>query len=222
MKKAVYYVTDKSQQRPSIYKKNIKKIFTYLAEQGGAKVYPDTYLDTTLRQSCKYQLEKLISRSGEYDQIWFYRYSHINRKTGAMVSIIEELQTDKIYSLMDGELKKMNGNEFLSEKLSVVIYHAKCSDTERRDEELQLKIFKNFINEKTKWKLKDVYTEDGAARKEGLEQAIKDGADIICVKSFNVVDSDTRNFIKILKQWNRPVFSLKEGAIRLCQVSQEN
>lgn len=222
MEVAIYYPTNKSEKRPCVYKKLISELCLCITKLQGEEVCPDIYLDTTRHQREKSQLERLLSRSGEYDQIWFYRYSHINRKTGAMVSIIEELQTDKIYSLTDGELKKMNGNEFLSKKLSVVIYHTKCTDTERRDEELQLKIFENFIREKTNWKLKEVYTEDEASRKEGLMQAINDGADILCVKSFNVVDSDTRNFIKILKQWNRPVFSLKEGAIRLCQVSQEN
>ena len=222
-KVCIYHFTDRSENRPIVYQKQVNRLVEFGKKYGEIK---DIFVDKSLRLSEQINKKQLFTNIGSYDVLVTKDFYHINVHTGACIGNLKEFLKEGVptYTLEDGrfEFTEAPYNEFLK----VAIYHSKFVETKKETTikrgnaisiETYINKMKYFIKTKTNWLVEDVYVDEADGQQDEKQIELlklirnRENYDLIVVKDFNTVHWRTAKFCKRRNNLQRGIFSLKEG-----------
>ena len=219
-KAAIYHFTNKSNQRPKIYKEQLKTLCKY-AESVGFKVV-DVFCDKSLRMYERTEFERLLSSSEQYDALITKDFYHIAKNTGKCMEIMKEL-LEKGLTVCSFENGVFTLEIAPFEKfLRAVTYTSHFGSENEMREVIPVRndIFNLFISKKTNWTVIDQYY-DKSIRQRDCEQvqmkeliSNRDKYDVLLVHNMNDIHWRTANFCKIREQLQLDIYSLQEGFLK--------
>ncbi len=214
---AIYHFTDRSQNRPVVFEKEIDKLYQF-ASHGQWEVR-GTFIDFSLRKSEHKEFERFKLSCDDYSALILKDFYHIDDKMGVFLRDASELEKHGItlLSIQNGRFKIVKNPSYLQERLQIAIYDAWHPSKELID--LNIEILKTFVALKTNWIIKAIYCEDKKLQRDHdqmkLEALIRNRTqyDLIMVDSFTLIHHRTSMFFKKRKELALPIYSMKEGGL---------
>ena len=219
-KAAIYHFTDKSTQRPKIYRDQLKALEEY-AESVGLDV-ADIYCDMSLKRSERTEFDRFLTNSDQYNALVTKDFYHIARNTGTCLRIMQQLRDNglQIYSIENG-IFTWEEPPF-KQPLRVATYTCHFGTPNEMKEIIPLRndVCKLFANKKTQWTVLDQYYDESLHQKDCEQIQMKEliskrtNYDLLLVHNLNDVHWRTANFCKIREQLQLDIYSLQEGFLK--------
>ena len=212
---AIYHFTDESKKRPSIYKKVLTELQEY-AENCKFEVLC-TYCDLSLKKAEHKEFEKFYKEKENYEVLIAKDFYHLNKNTGACFDLLQQLSKANIETITIEDGSFIFIDTPYEERLNVAIYYNELVSSDRSSN-LQIRIFKMFVECKTNWCIVDTFIEDkqeNYGQKE-LEKLIKNKNryDMVITRTMNHINSRTSRFCKIRNELECDIFSFREGYVK--------
>lgn len=215
---AIYLITNKSDQRPIIYERELDKIYEFASQQKCWDV-PYVYLDKSLKKSEHSAYERFKEHVKKFDVLLLLDFYQLEDKLGSFLKEVIELNAQgiQVMSLRQGTIKFLP-EEIKYQKKKVVAYDNGALGMEKK---LREEIIQAFIDYRTKWKNEGFYIEETYTEKVGHLEAIgekvaKGKEDfILLVRKFSHLHPRTIIFFRMMKVLGIPIYSLEEGGIYL-------
>ena len=93
-KVCIYHFTDRSENRPIVYQKQVNRLVEFGKKYGEVK---GIFVDKSLRLSEQINKKQLFTNIGSYDVLVTKDFYHINVHTGACISNLKEFL--KLYTI---------------------------------------------------------------------------------------------------------------------------
>ena len=217
---AIYHFTDKSTQRPKIYRDQLTALKEYAASVGF--VVTDIFCDMSLKRYERTEFDRFLSCCDQYDALITKDFYHIAKNTGKCMKVMQDLRNKglQIYSPENGIFIWEDAP--FDEPLRVATYTCHFGTPNEMKEVIPVKndIFKLFTDKKTKWTLADQYYDESLHQKDGEQVQLmklldkKDRYDLLLVHNLNDIHWRTANFCKVREQLHMDIYSLQEGFLK--------
>lgn len=215
-KTAIYHFTDGSEKRPAVNRKELDRLKDF-ARQSGFTDF-EIFCDKSLLKGEQSEFRRLMEDSGQFSSLITKDFYHLSKNT------MKCFDTLKWFSDRDIEVITMQDGTFrfteppLDDELSIATYT--CRYEAKNTENiiiLQNEIFKDFVDKKTCWRVRDQYSDISENQRDGdqtqLQKLIceRDRYDLLLVRNLNDVHWRTASFCKIRNALELDIFSLQEG-----------
>lgn len=212
-KVAIYLVTNKSDQRPIIYERELDKVYEFASQQKCWDV-PYVYLDKTLKKSEHSAYERFKEQVNKFDILLLLDFYQLEDKLGTFLKEVLELnkQGIQVISMRQGAIRILP-EEIIHQKRKVVAYD---NGTPEMEKDLKKAILQAFVNHRTQWQLETIYMEEMHTEdwEEIGERLVEDSEKwILLVRKFNCLHPRTIVFFRMIKAIGIPIYSLEEGGI---------
>lgn len=219
-KAAIYHFTDKSEQRPRIYKSQLRELKLF-AESLGFTV-AEVFCDMSLRRCEHTEFDRFLSVCNQFDALVTKDFYHISKNTMMCMNIMKTLRGKglQIYTAENGSFQ---WDELPYEKpLRVATYtcHFGTPNEMRQVISVRNDIFKLFVAKKTNWTIADQYFDESEYKKDGEQIQLaelvskKEDYDLLLVHNLNDVHWRTANFCRIRERLQLDIYSLQEGFLK--------
>lgn len=217
MRGAIYHFTNESNQRPEVYKKQLRELERF-AESVGVEV-EKTYVDFSLKKYEQTEFDAFLMESYQYSALVLKDFYHISKNTSACIKLMRQLREKgiTIYTLENGFFDFSDVP--YDEPLRVATYtygDGKIRDVDNAIQ-IQQDIYDLFVRRKTEWSMVEQYADVCHLQNDSEQVKLlrliedKDRYDILLVNNLNDVHWRTSRFCKIREMIGKPIFSLQDG-----------
>ena len=216
-KAAIYHYTDKSKQRPKIYRDQLEALNAY-ATSVGLDV-ADIYCDMSLKRSERTEFDRFLANSNQYDALVTKDFHHISKNTMQCMRVMQALR-DKgitIYTIENGSFNWKQAPFDRPLRVATYCCHFGAKNEMREIISVQNDILTLFTTKKTNWTVVDQYYDESEHQNGGEQTQLmellknKDRYDLLLVHNLNDVHWRTANFCRIREQLQLDIYSLQEG-----------
>lgn len=219
-KAAIYHFTNRSTQRPKIYRDQLESLKVF-AESVGLDV-ADIYCDMSLKRSERTEFDRFLTNAYQYDALVTKDFYHISKNTGKCLDIMQQLRDKglQIYSVENGTFTWENTP--FNEPLRVATYTCHFSTPNEMREVIPVRndVFTLFAIKKTNWTIIDQYCDESLHQKDCEQVQMKsliknkDKYDLLLVHNMNDIHWRTANFCRIREELQLDIYSLQEGFLK--------
>ncbi len=219
-KAAIYHFTNKSMQRPKIYRDQLLSLEEFAVSIGYEVA--DIYCDMSLKRNERTEFDRFLSSCSQYDALITKDYYHIAENTGKCMSIMKDLRNKglKIFTPVNGVF--IWEDTPFKDPLRVVTYTCHFGTEHEMKEIIPVKndILRLYVEKETSWTLIDQYFDKSARQIDGEQVQLmklidnKDKYDLLLVHNFNDIHWRTSNFCKIRETLGKDIYSLQEGYLK--------
>lgn len=227
-KVAIYHFTNSDDKRPKVNEKQMQTLREYAKNYG---TIVNEYLDKSLKKCEQIQKLKLIDEVGTYDVLVTKDFYHISKNTGACIEFLQQFLSVGIetHSIEDGHF--VFSDVPYTKNLNVAIYISKYVDDspsasckQKRGNSLtvetQIEIMKLFVENKTNWKITDIYVDAADGQSDDKQVQLleliqnRNKYNLVLCKDFNSIHWRTAKFCNRRNDLKLDIYSLKEGYLK--------
>ena len=220
MDAAIYHFTDKSNNRPSVYQKQVEILKRFAKENGWDAT--GVYVDFSLLKRDRKEFEHLMSEAEKYKILVVKDFYHLSKNTTRCMDILKELRDKgiEVHSIENGFFQYEDIP--LDKPLRVATYQSHYGYRKGGSikADVQEEIFSSFIKKKTKWIYSGKYVDEmriqNDSEQKELMQLIQDHDqyDIILVRGLNDIHWRTSKFCSRREELKLDIYSLQDGFLR--------
>lgn len=219
-KAAIYHYTDKSKQRPKVYRDQLDALMEY-ATSVGLDV-ADIYCDMSLKRSERTEFDRFLSNSDQYDALVTKDFHHISKNTMQCMRVMQALHGKgiTIYTMENGSFSWKEAPFDRPLRVATYCCHFGTQNEMREIISVQNDILTLFTTKKTNWTVVDQYFDESEHQNDGEQTQLmallenKDKYDLLLVHNLNDVHWRTANFCKIRSQLQLDIYSLQDGFLK--------
>ena len=216
-KVAIYHFTNKSEKRPSIYKKEVNKLVEYAKSRGYTDI--NVFCDKSKKRYERTRFDEFLSSCEQYDLLITKDFYHISKNIGTCIDIIQGLKEKgvEVCSMVNGSFEFADVP--LNKPLKVATYtcHFGVPREEKDYIRLNNDIFKLFCDKKTAWTIVDQFYDESFRQNDGEQRQLlellrnRSKYDLLLLNKFVDFNLRTANFCKLRNQLGLDIYALQEG-----------
>lgn len=208
---AVYHFTDKSENRPAVYQKELDRLRQFAVSKGCPDV--DVFVDKTLVKGRQKQREELLGKAGSYRALVLKDFYHLARHTDRCMAYMNRLnrQGIEVWTVEDGSF--CFAPPPLELPLKAAVYYCGL-EIVGHSSQLQYDCMDLFVRMKTRWNITGHYADMEGNRKNGNQKELqkliaeRDRYDVVLVQSFGHIHWRTSAFCKIRHRLQKGIYSM--------------
>jgi DNA invertase Pin-like site-specific DNA recombinase len=217
---AIYHFTDSSEERPTVYQKQLNILTKYAASIGFDNV--EIFCDRSRLKTEHHEFDRFLLSSNKFDALITKDLYHISKNTMQCMSVMKELRDKgiQIHSIENGCFSWEDAP--FDKPLRVATYCCRFGTPNEMKEiiPVQNDILKLFTNKKTQWTVIDQYFDESEHQNDDEQKQLieliknKDKYDLLLVHNLNDIHWRTANFCKVREQLHLDIYSLQEGFLK--------